>query len=178
MNWLLAGNEPVDVVTRGQHGTLKGMGQNALDVAWVLLTYADGAVASLGVSYALPRLYPAMGHAARVEVLGTEGVMLLDDDHTDRILYSEQGADHVYIPEHRANMVFIGSGTPGDWALGEFHGPVATESRAWFDHLAMGTPCNLATAQDARKVIAVTVAIEESLRTRRAVDVDQPRRQG
>lgn len=171
MNWLLAGNEPVEVVARGQKGALKAMGQNSVDVAWVLITYADGAVASMGVSYALPRLYPAMGHAARVEVLGTEGVMLLDDDHTDRILYSEQGADHVYIPEHRAKMSFIGSGTPGDWALGEFHGPVATETRAWLDYLAMGTTCHLSTAHDARKVVAMTVAIEESLRTRRAVEL-------
>jgi hypothetical protein len=32
------------------------------------------------VSYALPEKYPALRHAARVEVLGTEGVMILDDD--------------------------------------------------------------------------------------------------
>ena len=171
MNWLLAGNEPVEVVTRGQRGVLKAMGHDAVDVAWVLLTYADGAVASLGVSYALPRLYPALGHAARVEVLGTEGVMLLDDDHTDQIMYSERGASHVYVPDHTANMVFLGSGTPGDWALGEFWGPVATETRAWLDHLSTGRTCHLATAADARKVVEITIAIEQSLRTRKAVDI-------
>lgn len=172
LNWLFAGNEPVEVVSRGQRSVLKSMGHDAVDVAWVLVTYADGAVASFGVSYALPRLYPALGHAARVEVLGSEGVMLLDDDHTDRILYSERGADHVYIPGHKANMAFIGSGTPGDWALGDFLGPVATETRAWLDHLSMGRPCHLATAADARKVVAITVAIEEALRTRRAVELN------
>lgn len=172
VNWLLAGNEPVEVVVRGQRNVLKSMGHNAVDVAWVLITYADGAVASFGVSYALPRLYPALGHAARVEVLGTEGVMLLDDDHTDRILYTEQGADHVYIPGHKANMVFLGSGTPGDWALGDFWGPVATETRAWLDHLSMGRACHLATAADARKVVELTVAIEQSLRTRKAVELN------
>ena len=172
MNWLLEGNEPVEIVARGQRGVLKSMGHNAVDVAWVLITYADGAVASLGVSYALPRLYPSLGHAARVEVLGSEGVMLLDDDHTDQIMYSEQGADHVYIPEHRANMVFLGSGTPGDWALGEFWGPVATETRAWLDYLSMGRTCHLATAQDARSVVEITMAIEQSLRTRKPVELN------
>ena len=35
--------------------------------AAVVLTYDDGAVVNLGVSYALPEKYPALGHAARVE---------------------------------------------------------------------------------------------------------------
>jgi predicted dehydrogenase len=176
LNWLLAGNEVVEVIARGQRGVISDSGYDSPDVVGVLLTYADGAVSTLGVSYALPAKYPALGHAARVELLGAEGVMLLDDDHTDQIMYSEQGADHVYIPNHRANMVFLGSGTPGDWALGEFYGPVATETRAWLDHLSMGRPCHLATAQDARKVVEVTRAIEQSLRTRQAIEL--PPRKG
>jgi len=171
MNWLLAGNQVVEVVARGQRGVIRDGGYDAPDVVGVLLTYADGAVVNMGVSYALPSKYPSLGHAARVEVLGSEGVMLLDDDHTDQLMYSEHGADHVYIPGHRANMVFLGSGTPGDWALGEFHGPVATETRAWLDHLSLGRPCLLATAADARKVIEITTAIEQSLRTRKAIDL-------
>ena len=171
MNWLLEGNEAVEVVARGQRGVIQESGFGSPDVVGVLLTYADGAVATLGVSYALPPKYPSLGHAARVEILGSDGVMLLDDDHTDQIMYSEHGAEHVYIPGHRANMVFLGSGTPGDWALGEFYGPVATESRAWLDHLATGRPCVLATAKDARKVVEITMAIEESLRTRKAIEL-------
>jgi predicted dehydrogenase len=171
MNWLLAGNEVVEVVARGQRGVIEESGHNAYDIVGVLLTYADGAISTMGVSYALPAKYPALGHAARVEVLGSEGVMVLDDDHTDQLMYSERGADHVYIPAHRANMVFLGSGTPGDWALGEFQGPVATETRAWLDHLSMGKACHLATAQDARKVVEITLAIERSLCTRDVVQL-------
>ncbi|MGZ8210541.1 MAG: hypothetical protein ACXWUH_08535, partial [Burkholderiales bacterium] len=66
---------------------------------------------------------------------------------------------------------FLGSGTPGDWALGDFYGPVATESRNWLDHLATGHPCLLATAQDARGVVEITMAIERSLRTRKAIEL-------
>ena len=112
-----------------------------------MFTYADGTVVNFGVSYALPEKYPALGHAARVEMLGTEGVMILDDDHTDQLMYSEKGVPHVYLPDHEVNMVFLQSGTPGDWALGEFWGPIANETRAWLDHLAMGKPCVLATPQ-------------------------------
>jgi predicted dehydrogenase len=129
-----------------------------------VLTYDDGAVVNLGVSYALPEKYPALGHAARVELLGTGGVVILDDDHTDQLMYSESGVPHVYLPDHVVNMVFLQSGTPGDWALGEFWGPIANETRAWLDHLATGRPCVLATPQDARDTLEVTLAIEHSMR--------------
>jgi predicted dehydrogenase len=57
-------------------------------------------------------------------------------------------------------MVFLGSGTPGDWALGDFWGPIANETRAWLDYLATGKACVHATAQDARRNLEVTLAIQ------------------
>lgn len=169
LNWLIEGNAAVEVTARGQAGVIRDAGYNTSDVTWAIVTYADGAVVNLGVCYALPRGYPALGHAARVELLGTEGVMILNDDHTDRLMYSERGASHVYIPDHRVNMTFLGSGTPGDWALDEFWGPVATETRAWLDHLATGRPCFLATPGDARRTLEIALAIERSLRSRETV---------
>ena len=160
MNWLLEGNAPVEVFARGQKGVLKAAGHDVDDVNWSIVTYADGAVVNLGVSYALPDKYPALGHAARVERLGTEGVIILDDDHTDQLMYSNKGVPHVYLPDHNVNMVFLGSGTPGDWALGDFWGPLANETRAWLDHLATGRPCVHATAADARRNLEVTLAIQ------------------
>ena len=162
LNWLLEGAHVTEVFARGQKGVLKAAGHDTDDVSWAILTYSDGTIASLGVSYALPEKYPALGHAARVEVLGTEGVMILDDDHTDQLMYTEKGVPHVYLPDHSVNMVFLQSGTPGDWALGEFLGPIANETRAWLDHLALGKPCNLATAPEARRTLEITLAIEQS----------------
>lgn len=160
MNWLLEGTVPVEVFARGQKGVLKEAGHDVDDVNWSILTYADGAVVNLGVSYALPEKYPALGHAARVEILGTEGVMILDDDHTDQLMYSNKGIPHVYLPDHNVNMVFLASGTPGDWALGDFWGPIANETRAWLDHLTTGKKCVLATPQEARNNLEATLAIE------------------
>ncbi len=169
LNWLIGGAQVTEVFARGQQGVLKAAGHDTDDVNWAILTCSDGTVANLGVSYALPEKYPALGHAARVELLGTEGVMILDDDHTDQLMYSQKGVPHVYLPDHSVNMVFLQSGTPGDWALGEFLGPVASETRAWLDHLALGKPCVLATAAEARTTLAVTLAIEESAKSRRPV---------
>jgi predicted dehydrogenase len=169
MNWLLGGKRLVEVYARGQMGVLKQAGHDVSDVSYAILTYDDGTVVNLGVSYALPEKYPALGHAARVELLGTGGVMILDDDHTDQIMYSEKGIPHVYLPNHDVNMVFLQSGTPGDWALGEFYGPIASETRAWLDYLSMGRACVLATPHEARATLEATLAIEHSVQTGRAV---------
>lgn len=172
MNWMHEGHRLVEVYARGQKGVLKAAGYPEVDdVSYAILTYDDGAVVNLGVSYALPEKYPALGHAARVEVLGTEGVMILDDDHTDQLMYSNKGIPHVYLPDHNVNMVFLQSGTPGDWALGEFWGPIANETRAWLDHLAMGKACSLATPREARTNLEATLAIEHSIATGRPVSL-------
>ncbi|MFQ5896082.1 MAG: hypothetical protein ACE5JJ_09765, partial [Nitrospinota bacterium] len=144
-------------------------GYKAQDVTWAILTFADGAAVSLGVSYALPARYPTLGQSIRLEILGTEGVLLFDEDHKDQLLYTDRGIAHGYIPGHSVNMAFLGSSSSGDWALGDFWGPLARETRAWLDHLSTGRPCALATAGEARQTLAVTLAIEESARSGKAV---------
>jgi predicted dehydrogenase len=169
MNWLIEGKKLVEVYARGQNGILKGAGYDVTDLSYAVFTYDDSAIVNLGICYTLSEKYPALGHAARVEMLGTEGVIILDDDHTDQLMYSEKGMPHVYLPDHTVNMVFLQSGTPGDWALGDFWGPIANETRAWLDHISMGKPCVLATPQDARANLEATLAIEYSMKSGTAV---------
>ncbi len=174
MNWMLEGTAPVDVFACGQKGVLNAAGYDVDDVNWAIVRYADGTVVNLGVSYALPAKYPALGHAARFEVLGTEGVIILNDDHTDQLMYSEKGVPHVYIPDHNVNMVFLGSGAPGDWALGDLWGPTASETRAWLDYLSTGKPCVIATPEEARTTLETTLAIELSSKSGRQVQLPLP----
>jgi len=165
MGWFLEGRQLVEVNAVGQRGVLEAAGHETDDLTWAILRYDDGTAVNLGVCYSLPAKYPALGHAARVELIGTDGVMLLDDDHTDQVMYSDVGVPHVYLEDHTVNAVFLSSGTPGDWALGEFIGPLAAETRAWLDHLAIGKPCNLATPEDARATLEATLAIERAAQT-------------
>jgi predicted dehydrogenase len=104
MGWFFENNPIVEVIARGKRGVLLNSGHNTTDLAHAILTCADGAVIAMSVSYALPKGFPVLGHAARVELLGPDGVMLLDDDHTDRMLYSDHGVGHVYIPGHEVNF--------------------------------------------------------------------------
>jgi predicted dehydrogenase len=165
MCWFLEGNPPVEVVARGQHGVFRAAGYGAHDVTWAIVTLADGAVINLGVSYALPARYPTLGQSDRVELLGTEGTMIIDDDHMDHVLYSEKGIPHAYVPGHRVDLAFLGSNTAGDWALGNFWGPLANETRAWLDHLATGSTAAHTTPEQARVNLMTTLAIERAAAT-------------
>jgi predicted dehydrogenase len=163
MCWFLEGNRPVEVVARGQHGIFKDAGYGAHDVTWAIVTFADGAVINLGVSYALPAHYPTLGQSDRVELLGTEGTMIIDDDHLDHLLFSDKGIPHAYVPDHFVNMAFLGSNTSGDWAVGDFWGPLGNETRAWLDHLATGAPTVHTTPEQARINLETTIAIERAV---------------
>lgn len=169
--WFLQGNPVVEVVARGQKGIFHAAGYKADDVTWAILTFADGAVVNLGVDYALPAGYPTFGANSRVEILGTEGVVLIDDDAKDQIVFSERGIPHSYVPGHNLNVAFMGSTASGDWAQGDYWGPLADETRTWLDHLATGKPCSLTTASDARRTLEITLAIEKAAATRAVIEL-------
>ena len=159
MCWFLEGNPVVEVFARGQN-TLRG--DTPSSVTWAILTCADGAVVNLGICHSLPEKYPSRGLASRVELLGDEGVLLIDGDNADQMMYTERGIPHLHQRNQDVNMMFLGSSTSGQWAVGDFRGPVATETRAWLDSLATGRPCVLATAADARRNLEISLAIERS----------------
>ena len=105
--WFLEGIRPVEVVARSQSKVFKAMGHKAADVWWAIITFENGAVVNLGVSYVLPATYPTVGQSSRFEIIGDEGVILLDADNKDSLLFTDRGAPHSYVPDHNINMMFM-----------------------------------------------------------------------
>jgi predicted dehydrogenase len=167
--WFLEGNAPTEVVARGQKGVFRAAGYGADDVTWAIVTFADGAVVSVGVDYALPEKYPSLGQSPRMEVLGTEGVILLSEEHKEHIIYTNKGVSHGYVPGHDVNMAFLGTSSSGDYALGDFWGPQADETRGWLDYLSTGRPCILPRPEEALRTLEVTLAIERAVATKQSV---------
>lgn len=172
-NWYLAPHVPVEVVSRG-HGTVfRENGFDCDDIAFSMVRYSNGTVADLGVCYMLPMGFPTAGQSIRFEVFGTDGALMIDDDHRDQMLYSEHGYQNSYATEQELNFAFLGSRTTGEWVGDTMFGRLANETRAWLDNLVTGAPCHLTTVSEARRVLAVTVAMEQSLRRGEGVDIDQ-----
>jgi predicted dehydrogenase len=169
--WYLAPQVPVEVVSRG-HGTVfREHGFDVDDVAWSMIRFSEGTVVDLGVCYMLPQSFPTTGQSIRFEVFGTEGALMIDDDHRDQMLYTEHGYQNTYATHQEMNFAFLGSRTTGEWVGDQMFGRLANETRAWVDHLATGSGCYLTTVEEARRVLAVTLAIEESLATGEAVPI-------
>lgn len=167
--WFLEGIRPREVSARG-HGTVfRAAGFDVNDATFALITYDSGAVVNLGVYFALPAHAPQLGMGVRIEVYGSEGSLILNDDHTDELLITNKGIPHAYIPGLAFGTAFLSSSTPGNWHLGDYWGPVADESRVWLDHLSRGRACPMATAREARQTLEITLAIEESARSGQAV---------
>ena len=171
--WFMEGIKPVEVVARG-HGTVfREAGFDVNDATFALVTYENGAVVNLGVYFALPAHAPQLGMGVRIEVYGTEGALILNDDHTDELLITNKGIPHAYIPGLQFQTAFLSSSTPGNWHLGDYWGPVADESRVWLDHLSRNRPCPMATAREARTNLEITLAIEESAKTGKSIRLSQ-----
>jgi predicted dehydrogenase len=169
--WLLEGFRPREVVARG-HGTLfREAGYDVNEASFAIITFENGAVANLGIFMGLPDHSPQLGMGVRMEIFGTEGSLILNDDHTDELLITNKGIPHAYLPGLSFNTAFLSSSTPGNWHLGDYWGPVADESRVWLDHLSRGRPCPIATPREARQTLELTLAIEESAKTGDAIKI-------
>jgi predicted dehydrogenase len=167
--WYLEGIEPVEVTARGTGTVFREAGFDVNDTTWSLIRFDNGAVVNLGVFFALPSHAPQLGMGVRFEVYGDDGALILNDDHTDELLITNNGIPHAYIPDMKFNTAFLSSSTPGNWYLGDYWGPVADETRVWLDHLSMGRPCPIATPEDARKNLIITLAMEESAKSNNTI---------
>jgi predicted dehydrogenase len=157
MCWFMEGNPPVEVIARGNKEIFKGY--EADDMIWAIVTFASGAIVNFGVCYALPTNYPTQGQSDRVELIGTDGCMIIDDDHLDQIIYSDKGIPGTYLADRKVNLAFLGSNSGGEWAVGDFWGPLANETRAWLDHLVTGAPTVQTTPEQGRVNLETTIAI-------------------
>ena len=64
-----------------------------------------------------------------IDLHGATGALNIDDAHRDVVLAPGEPICP-YTPEHEVNVAFLGSAMPGDFALGEFFGPMKEESDA------------------------------------------------
>ena len=166
VGWCLGDDiEPIEVQACGNGTVFRDAGFDVDDVTLTQVKYSSGAVFSFDICYAMPGNFPTTGQSIRFEVFGRDGVVLIDDDHRDQIIYTERGYTNAYAPDQKMNLAFLGSRSSGEWADGRMFGRIADETREWLDHHSAGVPCHLTTVQEGRKTLQVTLAMEEASRT-------------
>lgn len=135
--WYLPGLKPVQVYAQAGRGRFHDE-FGAPDSTWGVLTFPNGTVASLGVSWELPEFWPAYVASMDLELFGRRDVISIRDDHRESLLVSEQAVPSPYTPDVAMPVAMLASAMPGDWALGEFFGAMKDETHAFLASVATG----------------------------------------
>jgi myo-inositol 2-dehydrogenase/D-chiro-inositol 1-dehydrogenase len=170
--WLMEGKNPIEVYARSTDKVLGELGTK--DSTFGLFTMDDGTIWSMNISWALPTVWPGAVYGLEIGIVGTLGVIDIEDTHRDVIIASEiaQGAGYTskgFRPEVERHVDFIGSYPPGDLSDGLLWGPMREETMTWFNRLTTGISTPHATAADGHRNLLLTMAMDLSARTGRAV---------
>jgi predicted dehydrogenase len=170
--WLMEGKTPVSVYARSNDKALSAYGTK--DSTFGLFTMDDGAIWSMNISWALPTVWPGAVYGIEIGIVGTRGVIDVEDTHRDLVLASEisQGGGYNplgFEPEFERHVEFLTSYPPGDIWNGQLWGPMREETNAWFSRVYTGLQTPHATAADGHRNLLLTMSMDLSARTGREI---------
>jgi len=166
--WMMEAKRPVEIYARSVDKAL-GPLCHGIDATAGVITFEDGSLYHASISWALPVVWPAAVYSLDVGIVGTEGVLTIDDTHRDIVLATTAAQGEGYLPDAARRVDFLGSYPPGDVALGELRGPMREETEQWLNRVSMGLSTQHATAAEAHHRLMLTKAFDLSARLKRAI---------
>ena len=163
--WLLGGKTPVEVYARSTDRVLGELGTK--DGTFGIFTMDDGTLFSMNINWALPSVWPGAVYGLEIGIVGTQGVIDIEDTHRDVIVASEHAQPAGYrsrgfeapTPRH---VDFLGSYPPGDLSDGLLWGPMREETMSWFSRLTKGAKTPHATAREGHSNLLLTMSMDLS----------------
>lgn len=172
--WLMEGKTPATVYARSTDKSLGEWGTK--DSTLGIFTMDDGAIFSMNISWALPEVWPGAVYGIEIGIVGTQGVIDIEDTHRDLVMATNVAQGAGYAPEgYKAparHVEFLTSYPPGDLHDGQLWGPMREETNAWYQRLYTGARTPHATARDGHRNLLMTMAMD--LSAKRGVPVDLP----
>src|SRR5262245_28836816 len=166
--WCLEGKTAVECYARSVDKVL-GPAYKGIDGTAGMINFSDGTIYHLNMSWALPVTWPAAVYSLEVGIVGTTGVLTIDDTHRDIVLAVSKPQSEGYNPDSSRLVDFMGSYPPGDMALGELRGPMAEETDSWLNRVSLGLPTAAATVEEAHRNLMLTKALDLSARRKQPV---------
>ena len=166
--WLLEGKTPVELYARSIDKAL-GATYGTKDATFGVFTFDDGTIWSMNISWALPKVWPGSVYSLEIGIVGTEGVLTIDDTHRDLVLASERELPAGYTPEETRNVDFLTSYPPGDIVFGQLWGPMREETNAWYGRVHTGLETPHATAADGHRNLMMTMSMDLSAKRGEAI---------
>jgi myo-inositol 2-dehydrogenase / D-chiro-inositol 1-dehydrogenase len=166
--WMMEAKRPVEIYARSVDKAL-GPICKGIDATAGVITFEDGSLYHASISWALPVVWPGAVYSLEVGIVGTEGVLTIDDTHRDIVLATTKFQGEGYAPDTSRRVDFLGSYPPGDVALGELRGPMREETEQWLNRVSLGLVTQHATAEEAHNRLMLTKAFDLSARLKRAI---------
>ncbi len=155
--WCFAPRKPIRVYAQMVNKIMKPT-HNVPDCAWIVVTLDDGSVFTIGAGWVLPPAYPNFS-STWIEMVGTEGAIMVDDTHRD-----------VCLNTMKRGIEFPISTMPGEKVAHVYAGPMEAETIHFLECVATGRQ-PLVTAEHARMVMQVYQAADLSAEEGRPVDI-------
>ena len=163
--WLMEGLEPVSVFAQSSDKVLAEHGTK--DATFGIFTMNDGTIFSMNISWALPVVWPGAVYGLEIGIVGTKGVIDIEDPHRDLVMATEvsQGAGYApegYDPGFERHVDFLTSYPPGDIWNKQLWGPMREETNAWYGRIYNGLETPHATAADGHRNLILTMSMDLS----------------
>lgn len=160
--WCLEPAKPVRVYSQNNYGVMKETsGQEIPDTQWITVTMDSGLSFVVGGGWNLPPGYPNFS-TTWIEMVGTEGVVMVDDSHRDVVLNTMN-----------KGMVLPMSTMPGEGVDHTYAGPMAAETIHFLEAVACDREV-LVTPEHARMVMEVYIAADLSAERNEPVSLPLP----
>jgi len=157
--WCLEPAKPVRVYSQVNYGAMReSSGADIPDAQWITVTLDSGMSFVVGGGWSLPPGYPNFS-TTWIEMVGTEGAILLDDSHKDLVLNTMKGGMQLPL-----------STMPGEYVEHTYAGAMAPETVHFLEACVFDRPV-LVTPEHARMVMEVYVAADLSAERNQPVDL-------
>jgi scyllo-inositol 2-dehydrogenase (NAD+) len=155
--WCFTPRRPVRVYAQEVRKIMQAT-HNVPDCVWIIVTLDDGCVFTIGAGWVLPPAYPNFS-STWIEMVGTEGSIMVDDTHRD-----------VSLNTMKRGIEFPISTMPGEKVDHVYAGPMEAETIHFLECVVKGRQ-PLVTAEHARVVMQVYQAADKSAEEGRPIEI-------
>jgi scyllo-inositol 2-dehydrogenase (NAD+) len=160
--WCFAPRRPVRVYAQEVRKIMQST-HDVPDCVWIIVTLDDGCVFTIGAGWVLPPAYPNFS-STWIEMVGTEGSIMVDDTHRD-----------VSLNTMKRGIEFPISTMPGEKVAHVYAGPMEAETVHFLECVSKSQQ-PLVTAEHARMVMQVYQAADKSAEEGRPIEISASER--
>ena len=178
--WLMGDIKPKSIFARSTDKIFGGSGSK--DTTMAVIEFNNDTLLSVAHSWAAPENWPGGVYGMQIGLIGTDGVIEIDDMHKEVILasnhyqppgYKRDAQIDLKSDRQNRNVDFLTSIPFGQRSQSEMWGPIREETFSWFHRLLTGANTPHTTAKEGHENLAICMAIDCAAKTGGILEIPQ-----